>query len=147
MSKVIFMSAEEAETAFYQALQRCDLEAMMSVWAEDEDIVCVHPGGVRITGFAAVRETWRQVFSSGARISVRVTGEVVSRGLLMAVHSVQEIFHLGEEGDQPAPPIIATNVYFRGAAGWHMVCHHASLLPHLDVSTDAPRAAGGNTVH
>lgn len=128
-NKVIFTSPDQCEAAFYQAIERADLETMMAVWAEDEEIVCVHPGGTRIAGYAAVRESWRQVFASGARMHVRVVGEVVMRGLLMSVHSVHEIIQLGEHGEQPAPPIVATNVYFRGAAGWHMVSHHASILP------------------
>ncbi|MEY3202410.1 MAG: hypothetical protein RIR70_1960 [Pseudomonadota bacterium] len=147
MSKIIFTSPEQAEATFYQALERMDLEAMMSVWAEDEEVVCIHPGGPRVTGFAAVRESWRQVFASGARMHVRVVGEVVMRGLLMSVHSVNEIIFLGEDGDQPAPPITATNVYFRGAAGWHMVSHHASILPHADIPQDIDLTHTANTVH
>jgi hypothetical protein len=37
--KPIFTSPQEVETAFYEALERGDLEAMMTVWAEDEDII------------------------------------------------------------------------------------------------------------
>ena len=49
MSVKIFPTAQDAETAFYEALERCDLEGMMAVWAEDEEIVCVHPAGGRVT--------------------------------------------------------------------------------------------------
>ena len=41
---------EEAETAFYEALEKGDLEAMMAIWADDEEVVCIHPGGQRLTG-------------------------------------------------------------------------------------------------
>ena len=37
MSPRIFPTAQDAENAFYEALERCDLEAMMAVWAEDEE--------------------------------------------------------------------------------------------------------------
>lgn len=147
MSKVIFMSPEEAEATFYQALERADLGTMMSVWAEDEEVICVHPGGPRITGYAAVRESWRQVFESGARMRVRVVGDVVLRGLLMSVHSVHEVIFLGENAEQPAPPIVATNVYFRGAAGWHMVSHHASVMPGAAVVQAHEGEPGSNTFH
>ena len=50
MSGKIFPTAQDAENAFYEALERCDLEGMMAVWAEDEDIVCVHPAGGRCAG-------------------------------------------------------------------------------------------------
>ena len=47
MTTRIFPTAQDAENAFYEALERADLEAMMSVWAEDEEIVCVRPAGIR----------------------------------------------------------------------------------------------------
>jgi len=50
VSAKIFPTAQDAETAFYEALERCDLDGMMAVWAEDEDILCVHPTGGRLTG-------------------------------------------------------------------------------------------------
>ena len=28
---------------------------MMTTWADDEEIVCVHPGGARLVGYDAVR--------------------------------------------------------------------------------------------
>ena len=33
MSAKIFPTAQDAENAFYEALERCDLEAMMAVWS------------------------------------------------------------------------------------------------------------------
>ena len=34
-NKPIFPTPQDAEAAFYEALERADLEAMMAVWAED----------------------------------------------------------------------------------------------------------------
>ncbi|GIT54342.1 MAG: hypothetical protein Ct9H300mP16_15020 [Pseudomonadota bacterium] len=48
-----FSSAHVAETAFYDAFQSADLEAMMRVWHPDE-AVCIHPFGRRIEGHDAV---------------------------------------------------------------------------------------------
>ena len=60
MSKtIIFSTPDDAEQAFYEALSRGDLEAMMNVWAEDEEVVCVQPGGSRFTGLASIRGTVR----------------------------------------------------------------------------------------
>jgi ketosteroid isomerase-like protein len=61
----IFTTAQDAENAFYESLERNDLELMMAVWAEDEEIVCVHPAGGRIAGQEQVRESWRRIFASG----------------------------------------------------------------------------------
>ena len=42
-------TAQDAENAFYEALEHGDLEGMMAVWAEDEEIICVHPTGPRLS--------------------------------------------------------------------------------------------------
>jgi len=123
----IFPTAQDAEIAFYEALEHADLEAMMSVWAEDEEIVCVHPTGPRLTGQDQVRESWRQIFAGGAGARVQVSQEAVTSGVMFAVHSVLENFAV--EGQPQPAPVVATNVYLRTPAGWRMLAHHASPAP------------------
>ena len=77
MSTKIFPSAQDTQNAFYEALEHSDLEAMMAVWSEDEDIVCVHPAGQRLAGQAQVREVWRQMFAGSPNMRVRITQQVV----------------------------------------------------------------------
>ena len=55
MTTKIFATPQDCEAAFYEALERSDLEAMMLVWSEDEEVLCVHPGGARVTGLAPLR--------------------------------------------------------------------------------------------
>ena len=69
----LFPTPDDAETAFYDAFERADLAAMMAVWAESDDIVCIHPQGPRLAGFEAVRESWAQIFAGGAQLRVRTT--------------------------------------------------------------------------
>ena len=128
MSARIFPTAQDAQNAFYEALERSDLEAMMAVWSEDEDIVCVHPAGQRLAGQAQVREAWRQMFAGGPGMRVRITQQVVIAGVMLEVHSVHE--NITVTGEKRArPPMVATNVYLRTAAGWRMIVHHASPAP------------------
>jgi ketosteroid isomerase-like protein len=123
----IFPTAQDAENAFYEALERADLEAMMSVWAEDEEIVCVHPNGPRLTGQDQVRESWHQIFTGGTGARVQVSLQALTTGVMFAVHSVLESLAL--EGEAQSAPVIATNVYLRTPAGWRMLAHHASPSP------------------
>jgi len=135
--KPIFTSPQEAETAFYEALARGDLEAMMTVWSEDEEIVCVHPGGPRLAGYAMVREGWRHIFEGGARLKVQLLALSTVHGPFTAVHSLIE--QIGAAGQkQLAAPVAATNVYVRGALGWRMIVHHASPVPPNSIG-DAPQ--------
>jgi ketosteroid isomerase-like protein len=134
MSDRIYPTAQDAENAFYEALERGDLDAMMAVWAEDEEIVCVHPGGERLTGQDQVRTSWAKILADGSRVRVHISHQVAISAMMIAVHSVQENFSVeGERGRQgsdlrPAP-IVATNVYLRTGAGWRMIVHHASPAP------------------
>jgi len=124
----IFPTPQDAEAAFYEALERADLELMMAVWAEDEDILCVHPGGARLTGQDQVRNSWRQILAGGARARVHLTQQVAISGPMVAVHSVHENFSV--PGDKrPLQAVVATNVYLRTAAGWRMIVHHGSPAP------------------
>ena len=153
MTGKIFPTAQDAETAFYEALEQNDLEAMMAVWAEDEDILCVHPAGPRLTGHDEIRKSWAQIFSGATRVRVHVTHQLAIAGMMIAVHSVQENFSI--EGASRGPqlsdgqpaPVVATNVYLRTAAGWRMIVHHASPAPGQPAPPQS--AAGGppKTLH
>ncbi len=65
MKRALFTTPQDAEAAFYEAFEKGDLDAMMGVWADDDDILCVHPAGPRLSGVEQVREAWRQIFSGG----------------------------------------------------------------------------------
>ena len=126
MIPTAFPTAQDAENAFYEALERADLEAMMAVWAEDEEIVCIHPAGPRLVGHEQVRESWRRIFSGGGGVRIRLTQRVATQAMMVAVHNVQEN---APSGKSEAAAVVATNVYLRTAAGWRMLVHHASQGP------------------
>jgi len=128
MPKAIYTTPQDVENAFYEALERADLEAMMSVWAEDEEIVCVHPGGARLSGYAEIRDAWRRVFENGTKLRVELSAPRVMHTPFTAVHSLVE--RIGVEGkEETRAPVVATNVYLRGPLGWRMIVHHASASP------------------
>ena len=118
-------NADDIEAAFYEALQNGDIEKLMACWGDEDDIVCVHPGGARLVGPAAIRATFDAMFSNG---TIRAQAIKVRKVETMSasVHSVLErIEVLTEEGPRHAY-VIATNVYHKAAQGWRMVAHHAS---------------------
>ena len=149
MSERIFPTAQDAENAFYEALERGDLDGMMAVWAEDEDVICVHPGGERLAGQDQIRESWTRIFASGPQGRVQVANQVAISGMMLAVHSVHENFTLpGKPGETQPVPILATNVYLRTAAGWKMIVHHASPVPGQPAAAqNAPSGSGPKILH
>jgi ketosteroid isomerase-like protein len=122
---LLMASPEDAETEFYDALREGDLERLMAVWAEDEDVVCVHPGGVRIVGHPGVRAAFEAIFANGT-IAVQAEGAHRLHSMDSAVHSVLERIEVATAEGPRTGWIVATNVYHKTAQGWRMVAHHAS---------------------
>ncbi|MDZ7857945.1 YybH family protein [Sphaerotilus sp.] len=121
----LMATPDETEAQFYEALQHADLDRVMSVWSDDEDIACIHPGGPRLVGAQAIRSAFESLFANGsvdARISqVR---RIVAGGF--AVHHVlEEIRMATPEGPQRAY-VLATNIFVKTPQGWRLLAHHAS---------------------
>ena len=126
-SKIAHLLAtpDDVEAQFYEALREADIHKLMAVWSDDDDIVCVHPGGPRVVGTQAIRASFEAIFERGG---IPVQPEQVHRthSLEVAVHSVVETVAIrSAEGAQQAY-VVATNVYLKTALGWRLVAHHAS---------------------
>ena len=132
----IFTTPQDAATAFYRAFEAKDIDAMMAAWAEDEDIVCVHPGGPRLVGFDAVRVGWEQIFAGETKLLFRLEELVVLETVGMALQSAIEQVTVG---DNPTPrgTAIASNVFLRTPSGWRIALHHASPAPTMTIASPA----------
>src|SRR4051812_24886326 len=119
-------NADDVEAAFYQALQDGDIDKLMSCWADEDDIVCVHPGGPRVVGAMAIRATFEAMFANGG--SIRAWPEKVRKTVSVAssVHNLLERVEVLTPQGPTEAWVIATNVYHRTAQGWRLVAHHAS---------------------
>jgi ketosteroid isomerase-like protein len=115
---------------------------MMTVWAEDDDIVCIHPGGPRHTGIEEVRESWRRIFARGPELKFKLLAERRVPGRMLSVHSVVERIAYVRGGFPPASAIatniIVTNIFVRSDRGWQMLLHHASPIPDKRASKGPP---------
>jgi hypothetical protein len=119
-------------------LERADLDAMMAIWAEDEEVICTHPGGERLAGFAAVRESWRQVFAGGRAPACAVPTRYTARASCWPCTACTSTIGGRARIGRP-PPVVASNVYVRGAQGWHMLV--APRLPGAPAAKPAPTPA------
>jgi ketosteroid isomerase-like protein len=132
-------SPDEVEAEFYEALRHGDLGRLMAVWADDDEIVCVHPGGPRVIGPAAIRSTFEAIFAGGG---IPVLPEQVHRLRLIGSalhHLVERIEVLSPQGTQLGWAL-ATNLYVKTAQGWRLASHHASPATLHDVP-----AVGGDS--
>jgi len=145
MAKSVFPSPQDAEAAFYEALENGDINAMMEVWADDEEVVCIHPGGPRLAGYESVLKSWAQIFASGQKLKVQTSHQVVLSGMMLTVHSVHEnIAVRGGPRQGQSAPVVATNAYLRTGNGWRMIVHHASPAPAVQQEEPARPSAGGS---
>ena len=118
-------NADDTEAAFYDALQQGDIEKLMACWGDEDEMVCVHPGGARLVGPGAIRSAFDAVFANGTlRVQPLKVHKLQTLG--SCVHSVVErVELLTDEGPRHAY-VLATNVYFLTTQGWRIVAHHAS---------------------
>lgn len=119
------LSAEAVEEAFYDAMRRGDLAAMMALWADDEEVICIHPSGPRLVGLDAVRASWESILSGGG-MEIRIRGVRAHAGAVLAVHSVIETITVRGSRGTETVECAATNVFVKGPAGWRLLIHHAT---------------------
>jgi uncharacterized protein (TIGR02246 family) len=118
-------SPDEVEAQFYEALQHGDIARLMAVWADDDEVVCVHPGGARVIGAPAIQASFEAIFSNGV---VLAEPEQVHRvqSLGCAVHHLAERITVQTDEGVQTGWVLATNVYIKTALGWRLAAHHAS---------------------
>ena len=121
----LLASPDDVEAQFYEALQNADLDKLMAAWSDDDEIACVHPGGPRVTGYAAIRASFEAIFANGA-VALQPQGVRRLQSLGCAVHHLVEQVRIVDAQGSRSAWVLATNVYVKTAQGWRMVAHHAS---------------------
>ena len=121
----LMASPEDVEAQFYEALREADLDKLMGLWADDDEVICVHPGGPRLVGPLAIRVGFEAMFANG-RILAQPERVRRLHTLEVAVHNLVERIELHTEQGPRTGYVLATNVYLKTAQGWRMVAHHAS---------------------
>jgi ketosteroid isomerase-like protein len=140
LKPLLHASPDECEQAFYDALENADAESVVDLWLDDEDVCCVHPGGGRLLGHAAVKASWTTILANGP-VRIRATLTKSLDTPTVALRSVIEEVVVTQGRKQQVAHVIATNAYVKTPAGWKMVMHHASPAPaeETDVIGDTPR--------
>jgi len=131
---VSLASVEAANTALYAAFEALDFRAMEELWDHTADVVCVHPGWEPLSGWPAVRESWRAIIANTGYMRIRPSEvEVQVEGDLGRVLCIENLYTI--MGSQAVHSrVAATNLFRRTPEGWRLVLHHGS-----PISTDATR--------
>jgi len=131
-----FPTPQDAEDAFYDAIDEQNLDAMMAVWEDSDDVACLLPMTPFVRG-RGVRAAWDPLLNGAHPVEIQVTHLYWVEGAQLALHYVEE--RVSSAGQPPqSPPMYATNVYRLGPDGWRMILHQNAPYP-----PPADRAAAG----
>ncbi|GAA3872527.1 nuclear transport factor 2 family protein [Streptomyces sp. NPDC003631] len=148
---------EQANTTFYETMERGDFEELSSLWLAPSDlgvdeqyhdpadvgvISCVHPGWPVLTGRGEVLRSYALIMANTEYIQFFLTDVHVSvTGDTALVTCTENILSGGpapEDSDELGPLVgqlvVATNLFRRTPDGWKLWSHHAS--PVLTESDD-----------
>jgi uncharacterized protein (TIGR02246 family) len=120
-------SVREVNSAFYAALEACDLDAMADLWEHSDRVSVTHPGWPMLRGWAKVAGSWDAIFRNTAYIQFVLTDEqVVVSGDTAWVTLDENILQSAGSDELSGSRATATNVFVRERGEWLMVVHHSS---------------------
>ena len=128
----------QANEAFYRAFESLDLKRMESVWAQDREIQCGHPGWRILRGWKPVMESWRQISENTPAIRFMLTDVAVEVCNEVAWVTLYENLNSSLEGQNVAATILTTNVFRKGSDGWRMIHHHGSSVAQAAPQENTP---------
>lgn len=125
----------------YDAIEGGDIDLMQSLWADRDDVVCIHPGAEPLYGRAAVSRSWSMVMANTGYIQFFLTGVSVSfADDSTAVVTCTENVLAEAEGESAdtfaGGKAVATNVFVRSKRGWLLWMRHASPVVIVDEGED-----------
>ena len=115
-----FATPQDAEDAFYDAIEEGDAQALQAVWEDSHEIACLLPMQPMLHG-AEVHEAFRPLTEGQVKLDIQVRHIRWIEAGDVAIHLIEEV--VGSPGRPPQPPVYALNVYRRGASGWRLLIH------------------------
>jgi ketosteroid isomerase-like protein len=134
---------EQANTAFYETMERGDFDELSDLWLDD-DISCIHPGWPVLSGRGEVLRSYALIMANTEYIQFFLTDvKVHLTGDTALVTCTENILSGGpaEDGGELGPLVgqlvVATNVFRRTPDGWKIWSHHGSpVLTETDGEED-----------
>jgi len=135
----------DVNAEFYAAFERADFDAMAAIWADDDAVVCVHPGASPIRGQRDVMRSWLALMAHAQYIQFFLTDvDAAVVDDIATVTCTENVLSAGADMPQDSfagGSAAATNVFRRTPDGWRLWVHHASpvlsVAPRDDEGGDA----------
>ncbi|MBH8573686.1 nuclear transport factor 2 family protein [Nostocaceae cyanobacterium CENA369] len=117
-----------ANTAFYRAFEKKDIEAMSAVWSQGTGSFCIHPGRKALRGWKDIRISWEQIFKSTAYLEINtdiITTETNDNiAYVVLIENVLQVI----TGRRVEAQSMATNIFQLLGGKWYLVHHHGSPI-------------------
>jgi hypothetical protein len=131
----------EVHRLFYDAVESGDVDLMASLWVDDPDTSCVHPGAVPLRGTSQVLRSWTVLMATVGYIQFFLTDVdvvMLPRGSDepdTAVIVCTENILSGEGMTSPdafaGGRAVCTSIVVRTGGGWKFWSRHASPIAEL----------------
>lgn len=108
----------EANAEFYRAFRTGDMMAMTSLWADEDDILCIHPGHATLQGRGPVLESWFDILASPPNVVVADPAALIT-GPVGIVTCTEKI---------GTARLSTTNIFRMQEGAWRMIHHHGSQI-------------------
>lgn len=132
--------------AFYDAVESGDVDLMASLWVDDPDTSCVHPGAVSLRGTAQVLRSWTVLMAGVDYVQFFLTDvEVVllPRGaddpqtaVVVCTENILSGVQLSSPDAFAGGRAVSTSILVRDGATWRFWSRHASPIAELRTEDD-----------
>jgi len=115
-----------ANQLFYSAFETLDIDQMSSVWDDQYEVTCVHPGWPIIQGRDEVLQSWASIFNNTMVMQFTITETSVHIDGDWAWVVCTENLRSVIDGRVNEAKIEATNIFSKRSERWKIVHHHGS---------------------
>lgn len=123
-------AVEEANTDFYGAFERGDLDSMTRIWLDDPHTLCIHPGMTPLRGASQITRSWAVIMANATYIQFFLTDvQITVQDDVASVTCTENVLTADERHDDATfvgARAVATNVFVRTGDTWRLWIHHAS---------------------
>jgi ketosteroid isomerase-like protein len=132
--------------AFYDAVETGDVDLMASLWVDDPDTLCVHPGAPTLRGTAAVLRSWTVLMANVGYIQFFLTdievtafppgADVPDTVLVSCTENILSGDGLASDEEFTGGKAVCTSILVRAAGGWKLWSRHASPVADLPLADE-----------
>jgi ketosteroid isomerase-like protein len=123
----LYATPQAAEDAYYDAIDDQDIDALMAVWEESDEVLCLLPMMPAQRGKSAIRQVWSNLLQPGTALDIEVIHLNWIETAEMAIHLLEERVRVPQQNE--AQPVYASNIYRKNGQGWHLLMHQNSPTP------------------